>query len=167
MAKKKLSKDTYEDATVVKDSTVSKISFMKGEVERMISIIAGFNLSGVSSSTRLKLIKLKLNLNKYLPEIKEIEKEIATSIKPENFDEKMAIGTAENANETDKFEWQEFINDLDKKYREELTPFMSELIEVDYEPIEDQSDFDKLMTDNNNLVNVAECEYIYYKLFKQ
>lgn len=159
--------NTIEEIEDDKQLPEERVVFLNGEVEKVVDVLGKLNLSSVTSETRLKIIKLKLNLNKELETIKKYQTEVADSIKPADFESKMHKGTAENATEEEKAEWQIYIKNLDNKFRQEITPYFLEAIVIDFKPIENQDDYDKILADTTKVTEVQELEYIYYKLFKQ
>lgn len=136
------------------------INATKFELEQLNQFTSTLKVNGLEKESKIKLIKLKIELSKIVKEIDEFRKTTVDSIKPDNYDE-----LQQDLTEKGKRKFEEAQKELNTKFQEIVVPFYNTLVSIEFEKLTPDEYF-SLMAEND-LPELAGYEYVYNLLVSE
>lgn len=136
------------------------INATKFELEQLNQFTSTLKVNGLEKESKIKLIKLKIELSKIVKEIDEFRKTTVDSIKPDNYDE-----LQQDLTENGKQKFEEAQKELNTKFQEIVVPFYNTLVSIEFEKLTPDEYF-SLMAEND-LPELAGYEYVYNLLVSE
>ena len=136
------------------------INATKFELEQLNQFTSTLKVNGLEKESKIKLIKLKIELSKIVKEIDEFRKTTVDSIKPDNYDE-----LQQDLTEKGKKKFEEVQKELNTKFQEIVVPFYNTQVSIEFEKLTPDEYF-SLMADND-LPELSGYEYVYNLLVSE
>lgn len=142
------------------------MKFNKFEIKMLINpALEGVKLNDISKEDRIKLIKLKIQLGKISKDLQDYEKTVVDSFKDDNYTNLESKANDKEATEDDKKNFEELQKEINAKINEILIEEYNKEVEIECEPIEEDTFYNAIST--VDLTALGGYEYLYNKLVKQ
>lgn len=142
------------------------IKFSKFEIKMLVNpALDGVKINEVSKEDRVNLIKLKIQLGKINKELQDYEKTVIDSFKDDNYTNLESKANSSEATDEDKQKFEELQKEINSKINEILIEEYNKEVEVECEPISEETFYKTITT--VDLTALGGYEYLYNKLVKQ
>ena len=140
--------------------SVNVIEATRFELEQLNQFTSTLKVTGLEKESKVKLIKLKIELGKIVKEIEEFRKTTVDSIKPDGFDE-----LQQDLSEKGKKKFEKEQEELNKKFQEIMVPYYNVKIGLEFEKLVPDDYY--VLVGENELPELGAYEYIYNLLVQK
>lgn len=140
--------------------SVNVIEATRFELEQLNQFTSTLKVTGLEKESKVKLIKLKIELGKIVKEIEEFRKTTVDSIKPDGFDE-----LQQDLSEKGKKKFEKEQEELNKKFQEIMVPYYNVKIGLEFEKLTSEDYY--ILVGANELPELGAYEYIYNLLVQK
>ena len=140
------------------------IKASRWELEQQLNQFIGIiKTNGLSKECKVSLVKLKIELSKYVKEIDEFRKTtVEAVVKPEGFDELKNKIERKEATLEEKTQFEELEKAYNQELMEVLVPYFNEVVEIPFDGIK-EDDFWNIV-ENSEVEVIFGYEYLKNKL---